>query len=303
MRFPRLTYPGAFHHATSRGINGESIFANEGDKSTFLELLREKARVNGVRIIAYCVMDNHYHLILENMSGRLSQFFKQLNGQYGLLYRKKSGSKGYVFQDRFHSSLIQDDSYLILAIRYVLQNPVKAGLARAAISYPWSSARLYFDGFKQDWLATDIVEGLFRTRKKFLETLGDVSDVALPLIKTRLGPVIGQEDAIEDALPKFERRKTEADAKRMRSEDHFFEPEAKVIQEFERKHKIKIDRIDCDTYSGKRLRGELLVWLHDFAGSTYAQIVEIPLFYDLKPQSLGHLYKNAKRRAGEEYKN
>lgn len=268
-----------------------------------MELLRKKARLNGVRIIAYCVMDNHYHLILENMSGRLSQFFKQLNGQYGLLYRQRTGSKGYVFQNRFHSSLIQDDSYLILAIRYVLQNPVKAGLAAAAISYPWSSARLYFNGFRQDWLATDIVAGLFKTRQNYHEALGDVSDEVLPLLKTRLGPVIGREDAMEKALLKFERRKVEADAKRMRSEDHFFEPEAKVIQEFERKHKIKIDRIDCATYSGKRLRGELLVWLHDLAGLKYAQIVEIPLFYDLKPQSLGHLYKNAKQRAGEEYKN
>jgi len=298
-----LTYPGAFHHATSRGINGENIFATDGDKSAFLELMAKKAQLNGIRIVAYCLMDNHYHIILENVSGRLSQFFSQLNGHYGLQYRKRSGSKGYVFQNRFHSSLIQDDSYLTLAICYVLQNPVKAGLAAAAFSYPWSSARLYFDGDTRDWLAGDIVSELFKTRKSFLEALGSVSDTPLPLLRTRFGVVIGHEDTIDKALPKFERRKTEADAKRKRSEDYFFEPKAKVIQEFERRFRIKIDRINCHTYVGKRQRGELLVWLHDLAGLKYTEIVEIPIFYDIKSQSLGHLYRNAKRRAGEEYKN
>lgn len=303
MRFPRLTYPGAFHHATNRGINGENIFSHESDKGTFLELMEKKARLNAIRVLAFCLMDNHYHLVLENTSGRMSQFFRQLNGHYGLYYRQKTGSRGYVFQNRFYSSLIQDEAYLILAIRYVLQNPVKAGLTAAAISYPWSSARLYFKGSQVDWLAGDLVEGLFKTRKGFREALCDVSDSTLPVLRTRLGAVIGHEEAVERALAKFERRKVEADAKRLRSEDHFFEPEEKVIQEFESKHKIKIDEIDCETYAGKRLRGELLFWLHDLAGLKYTQIVEIPLFYNLKPQSLGHLYKNAKRRDDEEYKN
>jgi REP element-mobilizing transposase RayT len=298
-----LTYPGAFHHATNRGINGEGIFASDSDKSCFLELLGNKAKLNGIRVFAYCLMDNHYHLLLENSSGRLSQFFKQLNGHYGLHYRQKTGSKGYVFQSRFYSSLIQDEAYLTLAIRYVLLNPVKAGLVASAISYPWSSARLYFNGSKNSWLASDFVEGLFGTRQNLVDALHEASDAHLPVVKTRLGPIVGNEDFLEGALDKFERRKVVADEKRMRGDDRFLEPEEKVIQEFESKHKVKIESIDRSTYAGKRLRGELLVWLHDLAGLKYPQIAELPLFFDLKFQSLGHLYKNAKRRESEEYKN
>lgn len=97
----------------------------------------------GVHLIGYCVMNNHYHVLLENSSGRMSALLKQVNGSYGIYYRRKHGGKGYVFQNRFKSTLIQDDSYLRLAILYLLQNPVRAGLAAKCEEYPWSSAGEY----------------------------------------------------------------------------------------------------------------------------------------------------------------
>ena len=303
MRFPRLTYPGAFHHATNRGINGENILARPEDISFFLELLAKKAKLNGIRVFAYCLMGNHYHLVLENASGRLSQFFKQLNGHYGLYYRQQSESRGYVFQSRFYSSLIQDESYLAMVIKYVLLNPVKAGLAKSALSYPWSSAGLYFKKASNDWLAIDFVEGLFGSRQGLVNALSGSSDAPLPIVKTRLGPIVGGENFSEKAEAMFNRRKKLNDDKRKRLDDQYFEPAEKVIQEFEKKHKIKVERIDCSTYSGKRLRGELLVWLRELAGLKYSEIMEISLFFDLKFHSLGHLYKNAKSRDDEEYKN
>jgi REP element-mobilizing transposase RayT len=303
MRLPRLTYPGAFHHVTSRGINREKILARDKDKKYFLELVAKKAKLNCIPVFAYCLMDNHYHLVIENRSGRLSHFLRQLNGQYGIHYRKKTESQGYVFQNRFYSSLIQDEGYLTLAIQYVLLNPVKAGLVASAMDYPWSSAGAYFAKSGSDWLAVDFVEGLFKSRQGLTAALRGPSDVSLPVVRTRFGPVIGSEDFPEKAAEKFDRRKMPADERRKRSEDRFFEPAEKVIQEFEEKHKIKLEKLDCSTHSGKRLRGELLVWLHDLAGLKYSEIVEIPLFFDLKYQSLGHLYRNAKRRADKKVKN
>jgi REP element-mobilizing transposase RayT len=303
MRFPRLSYPGAFHHATNRGINGENILASDGDKRFFLELLARKSKTSGIRVFAYCLMDNHYHLVVENSSGRLSQFFKQLNGHYGLYYRQKTGSQGYVFQGRYFSSLIQDDSYLTLVIKYVLLNPVKAGSTPSALAYPWSSAGSYFSKKECDWLATDFVEGLFGSRLGLDNALSGSSADPLPVIKTRFGPVVGSEDFPEKAAAKFERRRTQTDEKRKRSDEKYFEPAEKVIQEFEKKHKLRIDKIDHSMHSGKRLRGELLVWLHDLAGLKYSEIIELPFFFDLKFHSLGHIYKNAKRREGEKYKN
>lgn len=299
MRFPRLTYPGAFHHVTSRGINGEKILAGDKNKRYFLDILAKKAKLNGIRVFAYCLMDNHYHLVVENRSDRLSHFLRQLNGQYGMHYRKKTESQGYVFQSRFYSSLIQDEGYLTLAIQYVLLNPVKAGLVSKAMDYPWSSACAYFAKPGKGWMATGFVEGLFQSRQGLAAALRGPADTPLPVVRTRFGPVIGSDDFQEKAAERFDRRKTPADAKRRRADDRFFEPAEKVIREFEAKHKITLEGIDCATHAGKRLRGELLVWLHDLAGLKYSEMVEFPLFFDLKYQSLGHIYRNAKKRANK----
>jgi putative transposase len=106
MRRERLTYPGAFHHVMNRGIKGEYIFPGDKDKEILLEHLSKRAAILGIRIIGYCLMNNHYHLLLENISGRMSGLLKQVNGAYGIYYRRKHGGKGYVFQNRFSHTMI-----------------------------------------------------------------------------------------------------------------------------------------------------------------------------------------------------
>lgn len=88
MKRVRLTYRGAYHHAMSRGYNGNDIFAGNKSKGHFLDLLEGTAKKLKIRLFAYCIMDNHYHLVLENSNGRMSDFFGQLNGLYGMYYRK-----------------------------------------------------------------------------------------------------------------------------------------------------------------------------------------------------------------------
>jgi len=100
----------------NRGYEGRPIFKTHADKAFFLELLKKVVGLMKIRILAYCVIDNHYHMIVQNMSGRMSDFFKQLNGQYAIHYRKVHGGRGYVFQDRFKTMLIQDDEFLPKAL-------------------------------------------------------------------------------------------------------------------------------------------------------------------------------------------
>ena len=107
MRRARITYQGAFHHAMNRGHDGLKIFKKDDDKEFFLKLLSKNSRNLKTRILAYCLIDNHYHLVLENTSGRMSDFFKQVNGQYGSYYRQTYKGKGHVFQDRYKSRIIQ----------------------------------------------------------------------------------------------------------------------------------------------------------------------------------------------------
>ena len=148
MRRERITYLGAYHHVMNRGYDGNDIFFGKQNKSQFLDYLEGACNQMMIRLFAYCVMDNHYHLVLENSSGRMTDFLKLLNGQYGMYYRKMYGGKGYVFQSRFKSTIIENDGYLIQSIEYLLQNPVRAGIVPHAGNYIWSSVGYYFSNQK-----------------------------------------------------------------------------------------------------------------------------------------------------------
>ncbi|MCP4220117.1 MAG: hypothetical protein GY765_36130, partial [bacterium] len=87
MRRARITYEGAVHHVMNRGYDGNDIFQGDKSKSIFLDYLADAAQKLKIKIFAYCVMDTHYHLVLENSSGRMSEFMKRLNGLYGMYFR------------------------------------------------------------------------------------------------------------------------------------------------------------------------------------------------------------------------
>jgi putative transposase len=100
----------------NRGINGETIFKADRHKTVFLDILADKVDKFRMRLFAYCIMDNHYHLVLENASGRMSDFFRNLNTQYAFYYRKQTGGKGYVFQSRFNHTMVSTSLKLVETI-------------------------------------------------------------------------------------------------------------------------------------------------------------------------------------------
>jgi REP element-mobilizing transposase RayT len=296
MRRARLTYPGAFHHVMNRGIRGEYIFPDDGDKQTFLEILSEKAKLLGVHLIGYCVMNNHYHVLLENSSGCMSALLKQVNGSYGIYYRRKHGGKGYVFQNRFRSTLIQDDSYLRLAILYLLQNPVRAGLAANCIEYPWSSAGEYLGKARQ--VITDVlfVHGLWGGKKFMIKEIMGAQPDKLPIKKSDFGDLLGEYEFLTKALEKRDKRVNEKSLEKRREDDSWFEPVEKVYWELEKEHGIKFAELDFGTMASKKWRGELLVRLKELSGLTYREIAQLPEFRDIKLHSLAKLYKDARKR-------
>lgn len=99
MRRARITYQGAFHHAMSRGYEARALFHNL-DRNFFLNLVKTQSKTIKIRIFAYCLIENHFYLVHENTSGRISGFFKQVTGQYAIHFRKKYKGRGYLFQDR-----------------------------------------------------------------------------------------------------------------------------------------------------------------------------------------------------------
>jgi len=136
-----------------------------------------------IHLLAYCIMDNHYHLVLENNNERMSDFPGQLNGLYGMYYRKVEGGKGYVFQSRFKSTLIENDSYLIQSLLYLLLNPVRAGIVHGAEDYTWSSINEYFATQPLGIVDAAFVNELFGSREQMILTLGSIVNKEFERIK------------------------------------------------------------------------------------------------------------------------
>lgn len=297
MRRARITYEGALHHGMNRGYEGRVIFTDDQDKMAFLDLLGKNSELTRMRILAYCLMDNHYHLVIQNLSGRMSEFFKQLNGQYGNYFRRRHGGKGYVFQDRYKSILIQDDSYLMLVIAYVLNNPVKAGLVTNYEKYPWSSAGFYFSEKDNTSVDCSFVNELFVNAKEMKRLVDNTWDIdELPTVKSEMGLIVGGAEFIEKAEEMADRRSGKESSQMRRLEDHYFEPVEKVLQEFEHQHGLKINEIVPRTHAAKRLRTELLVQLKDRAGMRYVDILQMDIFGDLSLSGLGCNYRSYKMK-------
>ncbi|HUU04914.1 MAG TPA: hypothetical protein VMZ49_03440 [Patescibacteria group bacterium] len=143
---------------------------------------------------------------------------------------------------------------------------------------------------------SEFVQELFGSQTNLAGAVQMAGSGKLSLLKTRLGPVLGDESFVEKALERFDRRLEPDGMKKKRRDDFYFEPVAKVIQEFERDKGIKIDDINIGKWDGKRLRTELLVLLHDLTGLKYREIIELPIFSDLHYLSMSRLYHNFRKK-------
>jgi REP element-mobilizing transposase RayT len=295
MRRVRVTYKEAYHYVMNWGIEEKSIFFGESLKTYFLKLLKEKSEKLKIRLLAYYIMDNHYCLVLQNSSGRLSDFMRELNSQYAIYYRKKEGKKGYVFQGRYKSILIQEGQYLRNSIIYVLLSPVREGIVDNPYNYRWSSIKEYFNNKKDIIVDREYAEKAFKSKPVFDELLEEWKTKDLPVNRIRFGALIGAKNFREEAMEKFDRRDNQGGkSKRRRKGDYIFDTVDNVIEDFEKKRGVKIDQIKIHTKAGKELRAELLVMLKDKAGLRHKEIIDMPIFRPLKYSSLGQLYKRAK---------
>ena len=135
----RIEYPGAIHHITNRGNARQPIFEDDEDHKAFLELMESIVGRYNWLCHAYCLMDNHYHLLVETPEGNLSKGMRQLNGIYTQRFNKRHGRVGHVFQGRFKAILLSRENYLLELCRYVVLNPARAGMVRSPGRYKWSS--------------------------------------------------------------------------------------------------------------------------------------------------------------------
>lgn len=164
------SYTGIYH-IMIRGINKEKIFKNSTYKNKVIEIIREIKKELEFDLIAYCVMDNHMHLLLKADEESLIIIMKKINIKYAMYYNKLEKRYGHVFQDRFKSEAVEDNNYLLGALRYIHNNPIKAGMINNIKGYKWSSAIEYLNK-EEDLVSEKYLNeflGLFKDKEDFIK--------------------------------------------------------------------------------------------------------------------------------------
>jgi REP element-mobilizing transposase RayT len=162
----RIEFSGALYHVTSRGDRREPIFEDDEDRQRFLLVLAEVVDRFNWLCHAYCLMTNHYHLVIETPDGNLSKGMRHLNGVYTQASNRRHKRTGHLFQGRFKGILVDKESYLLEVARYVVLNPVRAGMVKEPQAWEWSSFRaMVGDIPSPGWLATDGLLAMFSKQR------------------------------------------------------------------------------------------------------------------------------------------
>ena len=166
----RIEFPDALYHVTARGDRREDIFEDDQDRQLFLSTLEQVITQFNWVCHAWCLMDNHYHLLIQTPDGNLSKGMRQLNGVYTQASNRRHRRVGHLFQGRFKAILVDSDVYLLELSRYVVLNPVRAGMVKKPADWPWSSYRASVGlAPAAPWLAVDGLLVQFAKRRSLAQ--------------------------------------------------------------------------------------------------------------------------------------
>ena len=201
----RIAYPGAYYHVTSRGNEQKDIFKSRRDREKFLEYFESATQRYGAVIHAYCLMSNHYHLLLETPAGNLSQIMQHINSAYTTYFNVKRKRSGHLFQGRYKAILVEADQYATELSRYIHLNPVRAGIVAQPEDYPWSSYQSYIgQGNPPQWLKREHILSYFGKRtadamNKYQSFVGELvgKEYESPLKDTIGAAILGTTGFIE----------------------------------------------------------------------------------------------------------
>ena len=155
-RIARIIIPNIPHHVTQRGNYRQIVFDTNNDRVQYLSWIKEYSEKYGVKVWAYCLMDNHVHfIVVPSGADSLAKTFNYVHMRYSQYYNEKIGQRGHLWQGRFYSCPL-DDAHLYTSIRYVERNPVRAGIVEKAEDYAWSSAASHVQGIDNSVLSKDL---------------------------------------------------------------------------------------------------------------------------------------------------
>lgn len=208
----RIEYEGALYHVMSRGNEGCKIVRDDHDRKVFLDLLGKMCKRHNVEIYTYVLMDNHYHLLLQTPLGNLSKSMQWFAQTYTRQYNLRHSRSGHLFQGRFKSFLVEDDSYLINLSCYIHRNPLRAGMVNRLIDHKWSSYPAYAYGKnKPEWLNTDLIFSYYSRKNRHEEYRQQVQTYAKEEKKiweeVSYGLFMGSREYIENMSQRFLEKK------------------------------------------------------------------------------------------------
>lgn len=209
----RIEYPGAYYHVMNRGLGRIRIFLDDPDRMRFLRLIGEIFRLWSIRTYAYCLMDNHYHLLLETPQGNLSRVMRHLDGLYTQSFNRAHHRDGPLFRGRYRAILIDAEEYFLSVARYIHHNPRQAGMVSEIEDYPWSSHGPYLgERSCPSWLSRHGMLARFGEGRKAAKAYHVFMKAGVePAIddfynRRKLGPLLGGKEFLQRVKDKMGER-------------------------------------------------------------------------------------------------
>ncbi len=204
----RIEFPGAAYHVTGRGNAQRAVFEDDADRERFLGTLEKSAGRFGLVLHGFCLMGNHYHLLVETPDAGLGRAMRDLNGVYTQAFNRRHGTSGHLFQGRYKAILVQRDAHLLELARYVVLNPVRAGLCKRADQYRWSSYRATagLDPAPRlltvEWLLSQLGSRPARARERYRAFVAE--GLGVDPFADLHGAVLGSEQFVADATARID---------------------------------------------------------------------------------------------------
>lgn len=207
----RIEYPGAFYHVTARGNDRKAVFKGRRDREKFFDYLESATERYGAVIHAYCLMDNHYHLLIQTPLGNLSKIMQHINGGYTMYFNTKRKRVGHLFQGRYKAILVNADEYAKELSIYIHLNPVRAGIEKVPDEYEWSSCRYYTKIHEAPgWLQREFILNYFSktestAMEKYRGFVWSAMEVEYnnPLSERQHSVILGNHNFIEEIKTSF----------------------------------------------------------------------------------------------------
>ena len=268
----RIEFSGALYHITSRGDGRGSIYSDDEDRELFLSLLGDTCERFNWRCHAYCLMGNHYHLLVETLDGNLSKGMRHLNGVYTQRFNRRHHRVGHVYQGRYKAILVDKESYLLELARYIVLNPVRARMVRLAKAWPWSSYRATAVLIESpDWLQVDWLLSVFAKRKnvaadKYMAFVQAGKGLPSPFENLKNQVFLGDDEFVQDMLCKLDLEQSLEDVPKLQRR-----APAKSLASYEQKFDDRNTAI-CQAYASG---GYSLKEVGEYFGLHYSRVSRI----------------------------